>query len=75
MSSRGDLSNKEIGNLMGISLRGEGKPIESGSYIHVQATNPHSYNISCLVTPSDALPPPPLASTYQRASRKGKRYY
>ncbi|MGH7955233.1 MAG: hypothetical protein ACREOZ_04660 [Gloeomargaritales cyanobacterium] len=26
------------------------------------------------VTPADALPPPPLSSAYQRASKKGKRY-
>lgn len=27
------------------------------------------------VTPSEALDPPPLSSAYQRASRKGKKYY
>ncbi len=27
------------------------------------------------VTPSEALSPPPLASPYQRASRKGKKFY
>lgn len=47
---RGDLSNDEVANLMGVSLRGE-------------------------VTPPEALSPPPLSSAYQRASRKGKKYY
>ena len=27
------------------------------------------------VTPSESLSPPPLASTYQRASRKGRTFY
>lgn len=47
---RGDLSNKEVSHLMGVSLRGE-------------------------VTPSEALSPPTLSSPYERASRKGKKYY
>jgi hypothetical protein len=47
---RGDLSNKQVSHLMGVSLRGE-------------------------VTPSEALSPPPLSTPYQRASRKGKKYY
>lgn len=47
---RGDLSRKEVANLMGVSLRGE-------------------------VTPSESLSPPPLSSAFQRASRKGKKYY
>lgn len=47
---RKDLSREEVGDLMGVSLRGE-------------------------ITPADALPPPPLSSAYQRASRKGRKYY
>lgn len=27
------------------------------------------------VTPSESLSPPPLASAYQRASRKGRKFY
>ena len=27
------------------------------------------------ITPVEALSPPPLSSTYERASRKGKKYY
>jgi L-asparaginase len=47
---RGDLSQREVESLMGVSLRGE-------------------------ITPLEALSPPPLSSAYQRAKRKGKRYY
>ncbi len=47
---RGDLTIKEVSQLMSVSLRGE-------------------------LTPSEALSPPPLPSPYQRASRKGKKYY
>lgn len=47
---RGDLTNKEVADLMSVSLRGE-------------------------LTPSEALSPPPLPSPYQRASRKGKKFY
>lgn len=37
-------------------------------------------NLMCVsmrgeVTHSDALPPPPFSSTYQRAMRKGRLYY
>lgn len=47
---RNDLSKDEVGDLMGVSLRGE-------------------------ITPAEALPPPPLSSAFQRASRKGRKFY
>ena len=47
---RNDLTKNEVGDLMGVSLRGE-------------------------ITPAEALPPPPLSSAYQRASKKGRIFY
>ena len=74
----------EVAKLMSVSLRGEGKQILSRplSMKH-NPSSPIIYPSYCTtvftlipkVTPPEALSPPPLSSAYQRAVRKGKKYY
>ena len=45
-----------------------------GDLTNEEVGNLLSVSIRGEVTPADALSPPPLSSTYQRASRKGKKY-
>ena len=46
-----------------------------GDLTNEEVGNLLSVSIRGEVTPADALSPPPLSSAYQRASRKGKKYY
>jgi len=46
-----------------------------GDLTNEEVGNLMNVSIRGEVTPADALSPPPLSSAYQRASRKGKKYY
>lgn len=54
----------KIGYLLG---RGDLQIAEAGNLMDVSLRGE--------VTPAEALPPPPLSTAYQRAARKGKKYY
>lgn len=77
---RQDLEHDEIAELMGVSLRGESKFFFLKQswmvmYFWKYFISYCNFRWVCSVTPPEALSPPPLSSAYQRARRKGKRYY